>query len=96
MTITAQNTIEAVEYDAAHEITATEHFPTVAAAFAWCNERRGEDMEPGDTEFGYVLMTEADGQRLSDTNEYPAKWYEVHGVEQDGQIRYLEESEYPE
>jgi len=88
--------VEAIEYDATTEVTAFEHFPTVEAAIRWCEERKGQKMIELDTEFGFQLMTEQDVDKLSTTSEWPAQWYEVHGAEEDGQIRYLEDGDYEE
>jgi hypothetical protein len=87
--------IEAIEYDATTEITAQAIFPSVEAAIRWCESRKGHKMLLLDTEFGFQLMTEEDVEKLS-TSEWPAKWYEVHGAEEDGQIRYLEDEDYEE
>jgi hypothetical protein len=85
--------VQAIEYDANTEVLAIEHFQYVEDAIAWCEERKGAKLHLGDTEFGYVLMTEDETENMA-KSQWPDKWYEVHGAEDDGTIRYLEEEDH--
>lgn len=83
--------IQAIEYNANTEITAEAKFPTAKEAREWCETRRGAKLYWGDTEFGYQGSTEE--ERTSEDFP-PAKWYEVHGVTEDGEVDYMEESDH--
>jgi len=88
--------IQAIEYDADFEVLELRSdFDTMKEAMEWCEARRGEKIEWGDTEFGFSGMTEAERTAIGETNEFPPRQYEVHGCEADGSIRYLEEEEWP-
>jgi|SRR6186997_3212511 len=88
--------IQAIEYDKESDPKAICLFPTVEKAIAWCEERRGAELSWGDTNFGYNGMTEEERDASADPPyELPARWYEVHGVEEDGTtIRELEDEDH--
>jgi len=83
--------VQAIEYDAEADVLSVEHFDTVEQAFAWCEAKRGAPLLAGDTEFGYQLQTE---QERTDGIGFPPRWYEVHAVDEHGNIDYLEESDH--
>lgn len=85
--------IQVLEYDANSEIIRMVHFHTVEDAIEWCQEQKPNLIEL-DTEFGFQMMTNVDIEHLSRSSEFPTRWYEVHGVEEDGQIRYFEDTDY--
>jgi hypothetical protein len=83
--------IQAIEYNANTDIVAEEKFATAKEAREWCETRRGAKMWWGDTEFGYQGSTEEERT----TGKWPpAKWYEIHGVTEEGDVDYLEESDH--
>jgi hypothetical protein len=89
--------VQAIEYDANYEILETkDDFEFVEDAQKWCEARRGEPIEWGDTEFGYSGMTAKEQEHLGEHSEFPPRMYEVHGIEEDGGIRYLEDEDYKE
>lgn len=88
--------VQAIEYDRQGDIIETkDDFDYVEDAIAWCEARRGAKLHAGDTEFGYQLMTEAERDAFAlPPFDFPERWYEVHGVEDNGEIRYLEEDDH--
>jgi hypothetical protein len=88
-------TVEAIEYDKDTNEIASKRFECVEDAVAWCEERRGEKFEHwGDTQMGYQLMTLADLDSFAATSIFPDRWYEVHGIDEEGQMRELEEGDH--
>jgi hypothetical protein len=77
--------IQAIEYDENVEIAAEENFATAKEAVEWCEARRGAKIQWGDTEFGYTSEWGEDP---------PAKFYEIHGVNEKGEVDYLEEGDH--
>lgn len=86
--------IQAIEYDETIEIVAEEKFRTVEEAIAWCEARRGAKLSEGDTEFGFILMTESESEAMGHFPfSHPHRWYEVHGVTETGEVDYLFQGE---
>ena len=83
--------VQACEYNAEGDMLESKEFDWVEDAMEWCEARRGENILWGDTEFGYQGMTEA--ERDSGAG-FPAKWYEVHAITEDGVVDYLEEGHH--
>jgi hypothetical protein len=90
--------IEVITYDAATEVVATDYFDYIEDAIAFCQSKSPEKLEELDTEFGFQLMTPSEVERMTSPPKYewPNRWYEVHGVEADGSIRYFEDEDYKE
>lgn len=85
--------IQAIQYDETTEVVEMQEFSTYEAALAWCEGKRGEKLHEGDTEFGVVLMAEADIDRYAETSIQPAMWFEIHGLTEDGEVDYLYQDE---
>jgi len=84
--------VQAIEYNAEADILETAEFQYVEDAFAWCEQRRGAALEWGDTNFGYHGMTVE--ERENSAEGMPPRWYEVHGLHENGDIRELEEDDH--
>jgi len=85
------NKVQACEYNQENDLLEKEEFDWVEDAFAWCEARRQAPIFWGDTEFGYQGMTEA--ERDSGVG-FPPKWYEVHAVNEEGEVDYLTEDNH--
>jgi len=88
--------IQVIEYDANTEEVQNKTFDTLSEAMEWVKKQRpNETLLELDTEFGFQLMTQAEIDTLSKPPfAFPPRWFEVHGCEADGQIRYMDEDEY--
>jgi hypothetical protein len=88
--------IQVIEYDANTEANQTKTFDTLNEAMEWVKKQRpNETLLELDTEFGFQLMTQAEIDTMSSPPyTFPPRWFEVHGCEADGTIRYMDEDEY--
>ena len=83
--------IQACEYNDNNDMIESMEFHWVEDAMEWCETRRGVPLLWGDTEFGYQGMTEA--ERDSGVG-FPPKWYEVHAVNEEGEVDYVVEDHH--
>jgi len=83
--------VKLVTLDQNGDPTETHEFMTVNEAIAWATKDRGEPLEEQDCPRGsYVeLMTAEEADEVEDMGEYPAKYYYVEGIEEDGSPREL-------
>lgn len=87
-------TVEVIEYDKDGNETQTKKFSYVEDAVTWCELQSGKRYKHwGETEMGYQLMAMDEIDHLADTGEFPDRWYQIHGIDDEGVMRPLEEGD---
>lgn len=83
-------TVEAIEYDHKGNIVEAAQFRYLEDAIEWCEHRRGAKFEQwGDREIGFQLMMTNEFEHHFATDEFPERWYEIHGLTEHGELREL-------
>jgi hypothetical protein len=71
--------------DSKGETISTKDFPWVEDAMEEASREAGEELGNwGDTQIGYEAMTKAAGDKLTETGEYPDRFWQILGLDKDG------------
>jgi hypothetical protein len=91
-------TVRVLQLNSEGDPTGAEHkdFATVEQAQKWCEEQRGAKLEWGEEGRFFSLegMTEAEVEAMGEEGEYPPVRYWIHGIENDGEMRELEDEDF--
>lgn len=88
-------TIQVVKYTGGeqYEVAERRNFATVEEGMAWAETERGAKLQWNDTHLGFAGMTEAECEAMANS-EWPPIHFELHGVEDDGAERELEDGDF--
>lgn len=90
-------TVQVMKLDSEGDPTGnTMNFATVEQAQKWCEIERGAKLEWGEEGRFFSLegMTKTENEWLSEEGEYPRIRFWIVGIDDDGEIRELEDTDF--